>query len=115
LAQRFADDTVGTWAMRLTRAGIGVHRHIGTLDELMADPWVIGHELSLTREHDEMGLVTTCGPAPRLSRTPIRVGAPASKPGSDAYEILSEIGLTDREIGTLIEAGVVRVDGVTSG
>ena len=81
----------------------------------MADPWVTAHELSLTREHDEMGLVTTCGPAPRLSRTPIRAGQPASKPGSDAYEVLSEIGLTDREIEALIEAGVVRVDGVTAG
>ena len=81
----------------------------------MADPWVTAHELSLTREHDEIGLVTTCGPAPRLSRTPIRVGRPASKPGSDAHEILAEIGLTDREIGSLIEAGVVRVDGVMAG
>jgi crotonobetainyl-CoA:carnitine CoA-transferase CaiB-like acyl-CoA transferase len=81
----------------------------------MADPWVIAHELSLTREHDGIGLVTTCGPAPRLSRMPIRVGPPASKPGSDAYEILNEIGLTDREIGVLIEAGVVRIEGVKAG
>ena len=81
----------------------------------MADPWVTAHELSLTREHDEMGLVTTCGPAPRLSRTPIRVGQPAPKPGSDAYEILGEIGLSEREIEVLIDAGVVRVEGVTAG
>jgi crotonobetainyl-CoA:carnitine CoA-transferase CaiB-like acyl-CoA transferase len=100
---------------RLTNAGIGAHRYIGDLEELMADPWVTAHELSLTREHDEMGLVTTCGPAPRLSRTPIHVGQPAPKPGSDAYEILSEIGLTDREIEALIDTGVVRVDGVTAG
>ena len=39
----------------------------------MTDPWVESHGLSLTREHDELGPVTTCGPAPRLSRTP---GAP---------------------------------------
>jgi crotonobetainyl-CoA:carnitine CoA-transferase CaiB-like acyl-CoA transferase len=115
LEQRFARDTVDTWVTRLTKAGIGAHRYIGALDELMADPWVTAHELSLTREHDEMGLVTTCGPAPRLSRTPIRVGQPASKPGSDAYEILSEIGLTDRDIGALIEAGVIRLDGVVAG
>jgi crotonobetainyl-CoA:carnitine CoA-transferase CaiB-like acyl-CoA transferase len=115
LAERFASDTVATWVARLTQAGIGAHRYIGDLEELMADPWVIAHELSLTREHDEMGLVTTCGPAPRLSRTPIRVGQPASKPGSEAYEILSEVGLSDREIAALIEAGVVRVDGVAAG
>jgi crotonobetainyl-CoA:carnitine CoA-transferase CaiB-like acyl-CoA transferase len=115
LAQRFHVDTVGSWVARLSKAGIGAHRYVGALEELMADPWVTAHELSLTREHDEMGLVTTCGPAPRLSRTPIRAGQPASKPGSDAYEVLSEIGLTDREIEALIEAGVVRVDGVTAG
>jgi crotonobetainyl-CoA:carnitine CoA-transferase CaiB-like acyl-CoA transferase len=115
LAQRFSADTVDTWVARLTSAGMGAHQYIGDLEKLMSDPWVTAHDLSLTREHEEMGLVTTCGPAPRLSRTPIRVGQPASKPGSDAYEILSEIGLTDREIEALIEVGVVRVDGVTAG
>jgi crotonobetainyl-CoA:carnitine CoA-transferase CaiB-like acyl-CoA transferase len=115
LEQQFAGDTVDAWVARLTRAGIGAHRYIGDLEELMADPWVTAHELSLTREHDEMGLVTTCGPAPRLSRTPIRVGQPAPKPGADAHEILTEIGLSDREIEALIEAGAVRVDGVAAG
>jgi crotonobetainyl-CoA:carnitine CoA-transferase CaiB-like acyl-CoA transferase len=115
LAQRFAGDTVDTWVKRLTRAGIGAHRYIGDLDELMQEPWVTGHELSLTREHDEMGLVTTCGPAPRLSRTPIRVGQPAPKPGSDGPEILRNLGLTDQAIEALIEAGVIRLDGVVAG
>jgi crotonobetainyl-CoA:carnitine CoA-transferase CaiB-like acyl-CoA transferase len=114
LAQRFAGDTVDTWVARLTRAGIGAHRCISDLEELMYDPYVSAHELSLTREHDEIGLVTTCGPAPRLSRTPIRVGRPAPKPGSDASEILTEIGLGGR-LEALIEAGLVRVDGVAAG
>jgi crotonobetainyl-CoA:carnitine CoA-transferase CaiB-like acyl-CoA transferase len=115
LAQRFAGDTVDTWVARLTRASIGAHRYVGDLEELMSDSWVTAHDLSLTREHDEMGLVTTCGPAPRLSRTPIRVGQPAPKPGSDAYEILTEIGLSERDIGALVEAGVIRLDGVKAG
>ena len=115
LAERFARDAVDTWVARLTQAGIGAHRYVGDLEELMADPWVTAHELSLTREHDEMGLVTTCGPAPRLSRTPIRAGQPASKPGAEAYEILSGVGLSDREVAALIEAGIVRVDGVAAG
>ncbi len=114
LAQRFAEDTVANWVARLIKAGIGAHRFISDLEELMHDPWVTAHELSLTREHDEIGLVTTCGPVPRLSRTPIRVGRPAPKPGSDAREILAEIGLADG-LEALIEAGVVRVDGVAAG
>jgi crotonobetainyl-CoA:carnitine CoA-transferase CaiB-like acyl-CoA transferase len=114
LAQRFASDIVDAWVARLTTAGIGAHRDIADLDALMQDPWVTAHELSLTREHDEMGLVTTCGPAPRLSRPPIQVGRPAPKPGSDGPAILTEIGLADR-IEALIEAGVVRVNGVAAG
>jgi crotonobetainyl-CoA:carnitine CoA-transferase CaiB-like acyl-CoA transferase len=114
LAQRLAGDSVATWVARLTRAGIGAHRYVGDLEELMQDPWVTAHHLSLTREHDGMGLVTTCGPVPRLSRTPIRVGEPASRPGADARAILSEIGLGDR-VEALIAAGVVRVEGVAAG
>ena len=114
LAQCFAGDTVANWVARLTSAGIGAHRYIADLDELLQDPYVTAHALSLTREHDEIGLVTTCGPAPRLSRTPIQPGHPAPKPGADAIEILTEIGLGDR-VEALIEAGVVRVDGVAAG
>jgi crotonobetainyl-CoA:carnitine CoA-transferase CaiB-like acyl-CoA transferase len=114
LEVRFSEDTVATWVTRLTRAGIGAHRHIADLEALMQDPWVTAHGLSLTREHDEVGLVTTCGPAPRLSRTPIHPGQPAPKPGVDGPDILTEIGLGDR-IEALIEAGVVRVDGVAAG
>ena len=80
----------------------------------MQDPWVTAQALSLTREHDDIGLVTTCGPAPRLSRTPIQVGRPAPRPGTDAPEVFTEIGLGDR-LAALIEAGVVRVDGVAAG
>jgi crotonobetainyl-CoA:carnitine CoA-transferase CaiB-like acyl-CoA transferase len=115
LARHFAADTVDAWVARLTTAGIGAHRYVGDLGTLMADPWVTAHGLSLTREHDEIGPVTTCGPAPRLSRTPIRAGHPAPKPGSDAYEILGEIGLTEGEIAALIESGIVRVEGVAAG
>jgi crotonobetainyl-CoA:carnitine CoA-transferase CaiB-like acyl-CoA transferase len=114
LAQRLAGDSVASWVARLTSAGIGAHRYVGDLEELMQDPWVTAHHLSLTREHDGMGLVTTCGPVPRLSRTPIRVGEPASRPGADARAILSEIGLGDR-VDALIAAGVVRVEGVAAG
>lgn len=115
LAQRFVADTAAAWVARLTSAGIGAHQCVLDLEALMQDPWVVAHELSLTRKHEEIGLVTTCGPAPRLSRTPIRIGQPASKPGADAYDILAEIGLTDSEIAALIDTGVVRVDGVAAG
>jgi crotonobetainyl-CoA:carnitine CoA-transferase CaiB-like acyl-CoA transferase len=114
LEAHFSRDTVAAWVERLTRAGLGAHRHIADLEALMQDPWVTAHGLSLTREHEDIGLVTTCGAAPRLSRTPISPGQPAPKPGADGPDILTEIGLGDR-IEALIEAGVVRVEGVAAG
>ena len=114
LAQRFLNHTVDHWVSRCTAAGIGAHRCILDLPELLGDPWVVAHELSATREHDEIGLVTTCGPAPRLSATPVRIGRPAPKPGSDAADILADIGLAHR-LDDLIASGVVRLDGVAAG
>jgi crotonobetainyl-CoA:carnitine CoA-transferase CaiB-like acyl-CoA transferase len=114
LAQRFLTHTIDHWVTQCTAAGIGAHRCLLDLPELMQDPWVVAHDLSATREHDEIGLVTTCGPAPRLSATPLRIGRPAPKPGSDAADILAEIGLEHR-LDDLIASGVIRVDGVAAG
>ncbi len=114
LEQHFLTNTVDYWVSRCIAAGLGAHRCILDLPELMQDPWVVEHGLSATREHDDIGLVTTCGPAPRLSRTPVRIGQPAPRPGSNAQSILAEIGLADR-LESLIAAGVVRVDGVVAG
>ena len=114
LEQHFRTQTVDHWVPRCIAAGLGAHRCILDLPELMQDPWVVEHELSATREHDDIGLVTTCGPAPRLSRTPVHIGKPAPKPGSDVRSILDEIGMADR-LESLIARGVVRVDGVLAG
>ncbi len=114
LTQRFLTNTVDYWVATGTAAGIGAHRCILDLPELMQDPWVAAHELSATREHDEIGLVTTCDPAPRLSATPVCIGRPAPKPGSDAADILAEIGL-DHRLDELVASGVIRLDGVAAG
>lgn len=114
LEERFLGGSVADWVDRLTRAGVGAQRVVTDVQELMADPWVVSHGLSITREHDELGPVTTCGPAPRLSRTPVRPGRPAPRPGSDAAEVLGEYGL-DTEFQRLVRAGVVLTDGVRAG
>ncbi|MGE3539494.1 MAG: CaiB/BaiF CoA transferase family protein [Candidatus Tectimicrobiota bacterium] len=114
LEQHFLTQSVEHWVARCNAAGLGAQRCILDLPELMHDPWVVAHELTATREHDDIGLVTTCGPAPRLSRTPVRIGYPAPKPGSDARSVLADIGLEDR-LESLIARGVVRVDGVLAG
>jgi crotonobetainyl-CoA:carnitine CoA-transferase CaiB-like acyl-CoA transferase len=114
LEARFLDHPVATWVDRLTAAGVGAQPVVTTVRALMTDPWVIAHGLSLTREHDAIGPVTTCGPAPRLSRTPVRPGRPAPKPGAQAREILEEYGLGD-DYDRLVHAGVIVTEGVAAG
>jgi crotonobetainyl-CoA:carnitine CoA-transferase CaiB-like acyl-CoA transferase len=114
LEERFLGQTVAAWVERLTDAGVGAQRVVTEVRELMTDPWVISHALSLTRDHDDMGLVTTCGPAPRLSRTPVRPGRPAPKPGSDAADVLAGYGL-ENDFQRLVDAGIILTDGVRAG
>ncbi|MGI8552619.1 MAG: CaiB/BaiF CoA transferase family protein [Dehalococcoidia bacterium] len=113
LEERFAKGTVAEWQQRLCSAGIGCHRVVEEVGELMADPWVRAHGLSITREHDGFGPIDTTGPAPRLSRTPPAPGRPAPKPGSDAASILAGIGLAG-ELDRLVRDQVVRLEGVSA-
>jgi crotonobetainyl-CoA:carnitine CoA-transferase CaiB-like acyl-CoA transferase len=91
---------------------ISAHRVVDKASDLLEDQWIVSHGLSITREHQELGNITTTGPAPRLSLTPVRVGRPAPKPGSDAKEILSDIGL-ESEFDRLVEERVIKLDGIT--
>ena len=50
LAARFATSPAAEWVSRLTAAGIGAQPVISAT-QLMQDPWVIAHGLSVTREH----------------------------------------------------------------
>jgi crotonobetainyl-CoA:carnitine CoA-transferase CaiB-like acyl-CoA transferase len=114
LEERFQSNTVESWVQELNDAGIGAHPVVFDLGELLNDPRVVEQGLSITREHDEIGLVTTCGPSPRLSRTPVAPGRPAPKPGAQGREILEEIGLGQR-FDQLVERGVILTDGVAAG
>ena len=114
LEEHFQSNSVQVWVQRLNDAGIGAHRVLPDVSELLDDPWAIDRGLSLTREHDEIGLVTGFGPSPRLSRTPVLPGRPAPKPGAQGREILEEVGL-GQEFDRLLEQGVILTDGVAAG
>ncbi|MCH8226389.1 MAG: CoA transferase, partial [Chloroflexi bacterium] len=114
LEWRFRSDTFQFWVQRLNDAGIGAHRVLPATSELLDDPWSIDHGLVITREHDEIGLVTGFGPSPRLSRTPVVAGRPAPKPGAQGREILEEIGMGD-QFDRLKQQGVILTEGVAAG
>jgi crotonobetainyl-CoA:carnitine CoA-transferase CaiB-like acyl-CoA transferase len=106
LDARFATASVATWCGRIQAKGLGAHRLVG-MRELMSDPWVIAHGLSVTREHDTGEVITTVGPPARLSRTPVNVGRAAASPGADGLDVLASIGMA-HEAERLAAAGAFR-------
>jgi crotonobetainyl-CoA:carnitine CoA-transferase CaiB-like acyl-CoA transferase len=94
LEATFSKGTAAAWVAKLGAAGVSAHVVV-RLPDLMNDPWVREHGLSVTQHTDEVGDVTYPGPSPRLSETPVRVGAPVKRPGGDAASVLAEVGLAD--------------------
>ena len=114
LEERMRSRSVAAWVESFRGAGIGAHRVVPSLLELMTDPLVRSRGLAVTRDHEGFGPITTTAPGMRLSRTPVTPGRPAARPGSDAASVLAEIGLGG-ELERLIREGVIAVDGVKAG
>jgi crotonobetainyl-CoA:carnitine CoA-transferase CaiB-like acyl-CoA transferase len=93
------------WVCLLVEAGMGAHM-LGHVTQLMHDPWVVAHGLSVTRQHRDGAMITTIGPPARLSRTPVVPGRPVSPPGGDAAEVLSMLGMAGK-LDELVEKRVV--------
>ena len=90
LAHTFGEQALDYWINTLRACDPAIHRLVA-VQELMSDPWVVGHGLSLTREHKNIGMVRTVGPVARLSRTPLVAGPPATIPGSDQAAVIQAL------------------------
>ena len=95
LEKAFAMAPVVTWVERLRTVDAGAHG-LSRVEDMMADPWVKAHGLSLVQDLEGVGSMMMPGVAARLSRTPMRVGRPVRPVGSDAPAILERIGLRDK-------------------
>ncbi len=111
LERQFREKPVLEWVSLLNKAGVAAHAVVQEVINLMSDPIVLAHGLSVTRFHQDFGPVTTTGPAAVLSRTPMNVGRPSPRPGSDALSVLQEIGMAG-ELERLIRERVIVVEGV---
>ena len=60
----FRAKTASEWIRLLVEAGIDTHA-LGNVTQLMQDPWVIAHGLSVTRRHRDGAMITTIGPPAR--------------------------------------------------
>ncbi len=104
----FRSAPVDTWTTKLNAAGIGAHRLV-SIDELMHDPWVIQHGLSITRRHDTGETITSVGPVARLSLTPVQPGRPTPSPGVDAASVLAELQ-REQQLDELVAQGVIGIE-----
>jgi crotonobetainyl-CoA:carnitine CoA-transferase CaiB-like acyl-CoA transferase len=89
-----ATRTVAHWVDCLRRAGISAQAVV-SLPDLMLDPWVRSHGLSVSQASEEVGDVTYPGVSVRMTGTPMCIGPAAKRPGGDAQAVLVEAGLAE--------------------
>ncbi len=112
LEARFREADLATWVERLAAAGVGAHHVVNSTEELMQSPYARARGLSVTTEHPQWGTVTSTGPAPRLSRTPVRAGQPAPPVGAHSREVLAEVGLGAQADAFIAAGGVLEAQAV---
>lgn len=94
LESQFSQDSAETWVSRLRAAGLSAQA-IVPVQELMQDAYVKQRGLSVAQTIPETGETTAPGLSVHLAQTPMRLGEPPRRPGSDAEAILTELGLAD--------------------
>jgi formyl-CoA transferase len=80
---------------------------VRTYEETARDPNVHEREMLQRVELEDGSVVPITGPAPKLSRTPLRVRSGAPALGQHTDEVLREIGLPSRERENLRTRGIV--------
>ena len=114
LEKRFRTKTSEDWLRELSMVSIAAQPIFLRFDSLMNDPEVVRQKISLTRQHERQGIITTTGPVIQMSRTPLSPGCCTPMPGADAHYILASIGAST-QLPELVDTGIVRVSGVEPG
>ena len=108
LEEQFATQSARDWVERLTARGVPAQVRV-PVAELMTDPYVRQRGLSVSQEVEGVGATTAPGVPVTLSRTPMRVGDPPVRPGSDAQRILNNLGMAS-DLAKLENAWVLQVN-----
>jgi len=95
LSAALAEQSAAGAVRALREAGAGAHQVLTTEQVMTTEPArALG--LSLIQRSEEFGPVVMPGLTVRLSESPLVLGSPAGRAGSDAESILTELGLADR-------------------
>ena len=108
LAERTAADAVEV----LQEAGIGAHEVLTTEQVMTREP-AMKLGLSLIQQSEEFGPVVQPGLTVRLSESPLVLGRPAGRAGSDAESVLAEVGMAAR-MTELSRAWMLRTEDLPS-
>jgi len=83
--------------------------------DVLSHPQVAHNGSVVTWEHPTAGTVRSARPGARFSDTPVEMRLSAAWRGADNREILRELGRTEREIDSLLAAGVIGEPDPTGG
>ena len=75
--------------------------------QFVQDPHVLAREIVAEYPDDEMGMIPMHSVVPKMSGTPGAIRTPAPRLGEHNTNILAGLGLTDAEIKSLADAGVI--------
>ncbi len=106
LEEIFARRTTADWLARLEAAGVPAGPVLD-VSEMHQDPQTIAREMVVEVDHPTAGPVRSIGLPVKFSATPGVLDRPAPLLGQHSREVLSEVGLTAKEIDDLVAAGVV--------
>lgn len=100
LAQRTSEE----WLSQLKPLSIPVAK-VNTLEDLFSDPHLSAVGLFSQTSHPSEGAVTQVRPPVNFEKTPSEITRLAPRLGEHSREVLAEAGLSESEIGALINAG----------
>lgn len=98
--------TTEEWVALLNRASVPCGP-VYTIDETFADPQVKHLGMAAPVDHPKLGPIKILGQGVNLSKTPFRVRRATPEAGEHTAEILSEFGISSRELRRLQERGVL--------
>jgi crotonobetainyl-CoA:carnitine CoA-transferase CaiB-like acyl-CoA transferase len=99
--------TARHWVDALDRAGVPCGL-LQTYDQVFDDPHLKARDFFPSVPHKKLGQVKQLGSPMRLSSTPTRMVRAGPLLGEHSAQVLSELGYSSDEIGTLATAGVIR-------
>jgi crotonobetainyl-CoA:carnitine CoA-transferase CaiB-like acyl-CoA transferase len=102
LRQRSRD----AWQAEFDAAGVPAGP-VHTIGEALSHPQTLARNMVLELEHPQAGTTHAIGCPIQFSATPTESTAPAPLLGQHTRELLAEFGLSENEIQTLIDCGVV--------